>query len=65
MVGIDQSKKNIITAKENENEKLIFFQQEMTKDINMQFNAIFNFLQVLAMLIINTIITLLKIFLKT
>ena len=43
VVGIDQSKKNIITAKENENEKLIFFQQEMTKDINMQFNAIFNF----------------------
>ena len=43
VVGIDQSKKNIISAKENENEKLIFFQQEMTKDINMQFNAIFNF----------------------
>ena len=43
VVGIDKSKKNIITAKENENEKLIFFQQEMTKDINMQFNAIFNF----------------------
>ena len=43
VVGIDQSKKNIITAKENENKKLIFFQQEMTKDINMQFNAIFNF----------------------
>ena len=43
VVGIDQSKKNIITAKENENEKLIFFEQEMTKDINMQFNAIFNF----------------------
>ena len=43
VVGIDQSKKNIITAKENENEKLIFIQQEMTKDINMQFNAIFNF----------------------
>ena len=43
VVGIDQSKKNIITAKESENEKLIFFQQEMTKDINMQFNAIFNF----------------------
>ena len=43
VVGIDQSKKNIITAKESENEKLIFFQQEMTKDINMKFNAIFNF----------------------
>ena len=43
VVGIDQSKKNIITAKENENEKLIFFQQEMTKDINMEFNVIFNF----------------------
>tara|TARA_B100000886_G_scaffold260151_1_gene185030 strand:- start:68 stop:787 length:720 start_codon:yes stop_codon:yes gene_type:complete len=43
VVGIDKSKKNILTAKENENKKLIFFQQEMTKDINMQFNAIFNF----------------------
>ena len=43
VVGIDKSKKNIITAKENENKKLIFFQQEMTKDINMRFNAIFNF----------------------
>ena len=43
VVGIDKSKKNIITAKENENKKLIFFHQEMTKDINMQFNAIFNF----------------------
>ena len=43
VVGIDKSKKNIITAKKNENKKLIFFQQEMTKDINMQFNAIFNF----------------------
>ena len=43
VVGIDKSKKNIITAKENENKKLIFFQQEMTKDINIQFNAIFNF----------------------
>ena len=43
VVGIDNSKKNIITAKENENKKLIFFQQEMTKDINMRFNAIFNF----------------------
>ena len=43
VVGIDKSKKNIITAKENENKKLIFFQQEMTEDINMRFNAIFNF----------------------
>jgi len=43
VVGIDKSKKNILTAKKNENEKLIFFQQEMTKDINIQFNAIFNF----------------------
>ena len=43
VVGIDQSKKNIKTAKENENRKLIFFQQEMTKDINMEFNVIFNF----------------------
>ena len=43
VVGIDKSKKNILTAKENENKKLIFFQQEMTKDINMRFNAIFNF----------------------
>ena len=43
VVGIDKSKKNILTAKENENKKLIFFQQEMTKDINMQFNTIFNF----------------------
>ena len=43
VIGIDKSKKNILTAKENENKKLIFFQQEMTKDINMQFNAIFNF----------------------
>ena len=43
VVGIDKSKKNIITAKKNENKKLIFFQQEMTKDINIQFNAIFNF----------------------
>ena len=43
VVGIDKSKKNIITAKKNENKKLIFFQQEMTKDINMRFNAIFNF----------------------
>ena len=43
VVGIDKSKKNILTAKENENKNLIFFQQEMTKDIKMQFNAIFNF----------------------
>ena len=43
VVGIDKSKKNIITAKKNENKKLIFFQQEMTEDINMRFNAIFNF----------------------
>ena len=43
VVGIDKSKKNIITAKENENKKLIFFQKEMTEDINMRFNAIFNF----------------------
>ena len=43
VVGIDKSKKNILAAKENENKKLIFFQQEMTKDINMRFNAIFNF----------------------
>ena len=43
VVGIDKSKKNILTAKKNENKKLIFFQQEMTENINIQFNAIFNF----------------------
>ena len=43
VVGIDKSKKNIITAKKNKNKKLNFFHQEMTKNINIQFDAIFNF----------------------
>ena len=43
VVGIDKSEKNILAAKEKENKKLNFYKQEMTEDINMQFDAIFNF----------------------
>jgi len=43
VVGIDKSEKNILTAKKNENKKLIFYKQEMTENINIQFNAVFNF----------------------
>ena len=43
VVGIDKSEKNILTAKKKENKKLIFYKQEMTENINIQFNAVFNF----------------------
>ena len=43
VVGIDKSNKNILTAKKNENKKLVFYKQEMTENINIQFDAVFNF----------------------
>tara|TARA_B100000989_G_C19410780_1_gene414259 strand:+ start:114 stop:833 length:720 start_codon:yes stop_codon:yes gene_type:complete len=43
VVGVDKSEKNIFIAKKNENKSLKFFNQEMTTDINMKFDVVFNF----------------------
>ena len=43
VVGIDNSKRNILIAKKNENKNLKFINQEMTKNINTKFDAVFNF----------------------
>ena len=43
VVGIDKSENNILTAKKNKNKKTHFYKQEMTKDINMKFDTVFNF----------------------
>ena len=43
VVGIDKSERNILVAKKNENKNLIFINQEMTKNINRKFDAVFNF----------------------
>ncbi len=43
VVGIDKSERNILTAKKNENKNLKFISQEMTKNINTKFDAVFNF----------------------
>ena len=43
VIGIDKSKENIFIAKKYENEKLKFINQEMTDNINIEFDAVFNF----------------------
>lgn len=43
VIGVDKSKQNIFIAKKYENEKLKFFNQEMTDNINIEFDAVFNF----------------------
>ena len=43
VVGIDNSKRKILIAKKNENKNLKFINQEMTKNINTKFDAVFNF----------------------
>tara|TARA_B100001057_G_scaffold108236_1_gene105969 strand:+ start:2703 stop:3422 length:720 start_codon:yes stop_codon:yes gene_type:complete len=43
VIGVDKSKQNIFIAKKYENEKLKFINQEMTDNINIEFDAVFNF----------------------